>query len=55
MAREVATPSATSDEDPRISSRLSPRPSRSPTIRLRESGPKQVPKVSPTPERPKTV
>ena len=34
---------------------FSPWPSRIPTCRLRESGPKHVPKVSPTPERPKTV
>ena len=45
----------TCDIESRISSRLSPCPSRKPTCRLRERGPKHVPKVSPTPERPKTV
>ena len=54
-ARLVATPSATSVVPARMLSMFSPWPSRIPTCRLRESGPKHVPKVSPTPERPKTV
>mmetsp|Transcript_7873 Transcript_7873/g.20826 ORF Transcript_7873/g.20826 Transcript_7873/m.20826 type:complete len:215 (-) Transcript_7873:612-1256(-) len=35
--------------------RLSPRPSRTPTVRFRESGPKHVRNASPTPERPDSV
>mmetsp|Transcript_22173 Transcript_22173/g.66573 ORF Transcript_22173/g.66573 Transcript_22173/m.66573 type:complete len:267 (+) Transcript_22173:363-1163(+) len=54
-AKAVSTPSATSPMSARMSSRRSPRPSRTPVLRLRLSGPKHVPKVSPTPESPAMV
>mmetsp|Transcript_11230 Transcript_11230/g.38256 ORF Transcript_11230/g.38256 Transcript_11230/m.38256 type:complete len:258 (+) Transcript_11230:2796-3569(+) len=52
---EVATPSATSLLDAMMSSRDSPLPRRTPTLRFRDRGPKHVPNVSPTPERPLIV
>mmetsp|Transcript_407 Transcript_407/g.683 ORF Transcript_407/g.683 Transcript_407/m.683 type:complete len:204 (+) Transcript_407:4010-4621(+) len=54
-ALDVSTPSATSVVDARISSIVSPFPSLYPNLRLRDRGPKQVPKVSPTPDRPLMV
>mmetsp|Transcript_12361 Transcript_12361/g.24731 ORF Transcript_12361/g.24731 Transcript_12361/m.24731 type:complete len:205 (-) Transcript_12361:610-1224(-) len=52
---DVSTPSATSVIDARISSGVSPLPRRYPNCRFRERGPKQVPKVSPTPDKPEIV
>mmetsp|Transcript_58215 Transcript_58215/g.67145 ORF Transcript_58215/g.67145 Transcript_58215/m.67145 type:complete len:249 (+) Transcript_58215:226-972(+) len=54
-ASAVSTPSATSLVDANISSIVSPFPSRYPNLRFLESGPKQVPKVSPTPDKPAIV
>mmetsp|Transcript_1674 Transcript_1674/g.3505 ORF Transcript_1674/g.3505 Transcript_1674/m.3505 type:complete len:259 (+) Transcript_1674:198-974(+) len=54
-ARAVSTPSATSLVDSNISSMVSPCPSRYPNFRFLDSGPKQVPKVSPTPDNPAIV
>mmetsp|Transcript_8945 Transcript_8945/g.16292 ORF Transcript_8945/g.16292 Transcript_8945/m.16292 type:complete len:215 (+) Transcript_8945:144-788(+) len=54
-AMEVSTPSATSVVESRISCLVSPFPNLYPNRRFRESGPKQVPNVSPTPERPAIV
>mmetsp|Transcript_28201 Transcript_28201/g.66145 ORF Transcript_28201/g.66145 Transcript_28201/m.66145 type:complete len:260 (-) Transcript_28201:159-938(-) len=54
-AMAVSTPSATSVVEAKISSIVSPLPSRYPNFRLRESGPKQVPNVSPTPDKPAMV
>mmetsp|Transcript_7821 Transcript_7821/g.11174 ORF Transcript_7821/g.11174 Transcript_7821/m.11174 type:complete len:200 (-) Transcript_7821:484-1083(-) len=54
-ALDVSTPSATSVVDCSISSIVSPCPSLYPNLRLRESGPKHVPKVSPTPLKPAIV
>ena len=48
-ARAVSTPSATSLVDSNISAMVSPFPRRYPNCRFLDRGPKQVPKVSPTP------
>ena len=50
-----AAPSATSPIDSRMSASFSPRPIRTPTLRLREAGPKHVSMRSPIPDRPFTV
>mmetsp|Transcript_36970 Transcript_36970/g.52226 ORF Transcript_36970/g.52226 Transcript_36970/m.52226 type:complete len:238 (-) Transcript_36970:798-1511(-) len=54
-AIDVSTPSATSVVDALICSIVSPCPSRKPNFRFRDSGPKHVPKVSPTPDNPASV
>mmetsp|Transcript_24924 Transcript_24924/g.58478 ORF Transcript_24924/g.58478 Transcript_24924/m.58478 type:complete len:235 (+) Transcript_24924:149-853(+) len=54
-ANAVSTPSATSLVDSNISSMVSPCPSRYPNCRFLDKGPKQVPKVSPTPDSPAIV
>mmetsp|Transcript_1775 Transcript_1775/g.1688 ORF Transcript_1775/g.1688 Transcript_1775/m.1688 type:complete len:233 (-) Transcript_1775:447-1145(-) len=54
-AMDVSTPSATSVVEAKICSMVSPWPNRYPNFRFRDSGPKHVPKVSPTPERPERV
>jgi len=46
-------PSLTSTMDSSMSFNASPFPRRTPSVRLRERGPKHVPKVSPTPLRPR--
>mmetsp|Transcript_87569 Transcript_87569/g.175186 ORF Transcript_87569/g.175186 Transcript_87569/m.175186 type:complete len:200 (+) Transcript_87569:345-944(+) len=51
----VSTPSATSVEDRMMSFSFSPLPMRIPKFRFRERGPKHVPNVSPTPDRPDSV
>mmetsp|Transcript_11735 Transcript_11735/g.24825 ORF Transcript_11735/g.24825 Transcript_11735/m.24825 type:complete len:237 (+) Transcript_11735:1297-2007(+) len=54
-ARAVSTPSATSLVDSNISAMVSPFPRRYPNCRFLDRGPKQVPKVSPTPDNPAIV
>ncbi len=54
-AAAVATPSATCVDDARIASSDSPRPRRTPTVRLRDRLTKQVSMMSPTPDRPDSV
>ena len=54
-ARAVLTPSDTPSMLSRISSMVSPFARRYPKRRLRDNGPKHVPKVSPTPARPQKV
>mmetsp|Transcript_13030 Transcript_13030/g.20221 ORF Transcript_13030/g.20221 Transcript_13030/m.20221 type:complete len:214 (-) Transcript_13030:628-1269(-) len=54
-AMDVSTPSATSVVDSRISSIVSPFPSRYPNFLFRDKGPKHVPNVSPTPDKPAIV
>mmetsp|Transcript_12980 Transcript_12980/g.36572 ORF Transcript_12980/g.36572 Transcript_12980/m.36572 type:complete len:304 (+) Transcript_12980:117-1028(+) len=54
-ARAVSTPSATSLVDAKISSIVSPFPRRYPNFRFLDRGPKHVPNVSPTPDKPAIV
>mmetsp|Transcript_19584 Transcript_19584/g.26886 ORF Transcript_19584/g.26886 Transcript_19584/m.26886 type:complete len:226 (-) Transcript_19584:720-1397(-) len=54
-ALDVSTPSATSVVESKISSIVSPFPNRYPNLRFRDSGPKHVPNVSPTPDNPDIV
>mmetsp|Transcript_37036 Transcript_37036/g.42256 ORF Transcript_37036/g.42256 Transcript_37036/m.42256 type:complete len:238 (-) Transcript_37036:554-1267(-) len=54
-AMDVSTPSATSVVEARMSSIVSPFPSRYPNFLFLDNGPKHVPKVSPTPDKPARV